>query len=90
MGYYSIYSNNYGGYNYSLRWLVLLLPLILPYALAALEAARGAWRAAGLAAAWLSAVMALAAWPNPWLPSHTEALDLMAGFKLWAARLGWF
>ena len=86
--YYSLYSNNFGGDNYSVRWFVLLIPLLLPYGLALLDGLRGAWRKAGLVIAWVSAGLVLAAWPEPWLKVHTESLDLIAGFKLWPGFWG--
>ena len=86
--YYSLYSNNFGGDNYSIRWFVLLIPLLLPYALALLGGLRGAWRKAGLVLAWVSVGLVLAGWPDPWLPTHTESLDLIAGFKLWPGFVG--
>ncbi|MBW2617979.1 MAG: hypothetical protein JRC92_03785 [Deltaproteobacteria bacterium] len=88
MVYYSLYSNNFGGYNYSIRWFILLIPLLLPYALTLLGGLTGVWRKAGLLLAWVSVGLVLAGWPDPWLPSHTESLDLIAGFKLWPGFLG--
>jgi len=82
--YYSLYASAHSsGWNYSIRWFVVLIPLVLPYALLLMARARGAWRPILWGLAAVSAVMALAAWPNPWLRPHQEVSDLIAGFRNW-------
>ncbi len=83
MANYSLLSNNYGGAAYSVRWFVVLIPLLLPYALTALIKARGRWRLVGWGLAWLSVVVSLGAWPCQWLGEHSHALDMLAGLDLW-------
>ncbi len=82
---YSLLSNNYGGANYSVRWFVIAIPLLLPYALSVLISVRGPWRWLAWGAAWLSAVLVLAAWPDPWLDHRLPPLDLVTGLKRWAS-----
>ena len=87
--YYWTYTNNYGGWSYSIRWFVPMLPLLFfflcPY-FEAFDPRRRRWFQALLCA---SVVIAAVGAANPWSPVGDTDVPLIVNSKIFLTNLGW-
>jgi len=80
--YYTLFSSNYSGWSYSLRWLVPLLPLIYFYLFDIYNTYTRPWQSRWLQVFTVAAVIiALVGLVNPWSNLDLSPIPFMANIK---------
>jgi hypothetical protein len=81
VSYYLIFSNNYGGWSYSIRWFVPLLPLWFFFMYPFLENLKVGRQALFLTLFSVSAVIAIIGLANPWSSMSLSPYPVVANIK---------